>query len=326
MTSYTQLAREILAGGSLAPETGLAILECPDDELLALLHGAFLLRRQRFGRGVLLHVIRNAKSGDCTENCAYCSQSSVSTGDVSRYPLQSVEQMVSGARQAQHAGAVRYCIVTAGRSLSFPELETIGEAVTRIKAETQLSICVSLGELGDEQALYLKQVGVDRYNHNLETSARHFPALCQTHGYPDRVQTARRAKQAGLELCSGVLLGTGEALEDRVEVAFALRELHIDSLPVNFLDPRSGTPLAARSPLSARDALRALCLFRFVHPQVELRVAGGRERILGPLQALALYPANSLFTAGYLTTPGQGLAADRQLIEMAGFFVTGLAE
>jgi len=323
---FRRLAEAVLGGASVTREQALELLSSDDDDLLDLLSGAFRLRRRRFGRGVMLHVLRNAKSGSCTENCAFCSQSAVSEAPIPRYPLQSVAELVAGAHEAHRAGAVRYCIVTSGRAVSLEETDRICEAVRRIKAELPLSICASLGALDERRARALQAAGVDRYNHNLETSARYFPRICRTHAYEDRVATARLAKSVGLELCSGALIGMGETPADRVELAFALRDLGADSIPVNFLDPRPGTPLATLPPLRPPDALRALALFRFVNPTAELRVAGGRERVLGPLQALALYPANSIFTAGYLTTPGQGLAADRALIEGLGFHVAGLAE
>lgn len=323
---YRNLALNVLRGATLTRAQALEVLRSTDDDLLDLLSAAFLLRRERFGRGVLLHVIRNAKSGHCTENCAYCSQSAVSKSEIPRYGMQSVDELLTGAREAYRFGAVRYCIVTAGRGLPLSEIEHVCEATRRIKAELPLSICVSLGVLDDERAMMLKDAGVDRYNHNLETSPRHFATICQTHTFDDRVATAKRAKSAGLELCSGALLGMGESLEDRVELAFALAELQVDAIPVNFLDPRAGTPLEGSTRMSPGEALRVLALFRFVHPKAELRVAGGREKVLGSLQALSLYPANSLFTTGYLTTAGQGFEADVQMIQSTGFHVAGLAE
>ena len=168
----------------------------------------------------------------------------------------------------------------------------------------------------------MKQAGIDRFNHNLETSERFYPAICTSHHYRDRVATARAVKSAGLELCSGGLMGMGETPEDRVDLAFALREAAADSIPINFLDPRPGTALAGRSRLSAVEALRILAMFRMVNPEREVRIAGGREACLGVMQVLALYPANSIFVNGYLTTPGQGYAADLAMIAAAGFHVT----
>ena len=172
----------------------------------------------------------------------------------------------------------------------------------------------------------LKAAGVDRYNHNLESSERFFPAICTTHSYAERKATAARVKAAGMELCSGGLMGMGETLEDRVDLALAMRDVKADSIPLNFLDPRPGTGLSNRPRIPAGDVLRTLAMFRFVHPDREIRIAGGREACLGPLQVLALYPANSMFTSGYLTTPGQGYQADRRMLEMAGFDIVEITD
>jgi biotin synthase len=315
-----------LDGWELDRTSALEVLNAPDEELLAVLHGAGMIRRHYFGMGVSLHVIRNAKSGLCSEDCAYCSQSATSTAKVPCYPLQSVEALVKGAREAHALKAVRYCIVTSGRGPVEQELATICEAARVIKRETPLQLCTSLGILSPAQAGMLKAAGVDRYNHNLETAPDYYARICTTHDYEDRVRTARTAKAAGLELCSGGLLGMGETLEERVSLAFALREVDADAVPLNFLDPRPGTALEGQSRMRATDALRALAMFRFALPSRELRVAGGREAVLGPLQVLALYPANSMFTQGYLTTGGQGNEADLRMIEMAGFHVKDITD
>jgi len=193
--------------------------------------------------------------------------------------------------------------------------------VRRIKAEMNIRICTSLGLLREGQAEKLAAAGVDRFNHNLETSRNFFPEICSTHSYEDRVATVMAAKRAGMEACCGGIMGMGETDEDRVALAFELRDLEVESIPVNFLDPRPGTPLSESPRLSPADCLRALCMFRFVNPSRDIRIAGGREANLRRMQPLALYPANSLFVDGYLTTPGQGFEADVQMIEDAGFRV-----
>ncbi len=323
---WAALADRLLAGSRVTRDEALAVLRSPDDALLAVLDAAFALRRRHFGRGVRLHVIRNAKSGLCGEDCAFCSQSARASTAVPRYPMNDVAAIVAGARDARALKALRYCIVTSGRAPIEDELGTVCEAARRIKREGPLQLCVSLGMVTDAQARCLKAAGVDRFNHNLETSERFFPSICTTHTYADRVATARRVKACGLELCSGGLIGLGETLEDRVDLAFALDAVDADSIPVNFLDPRPGTPLAGRPRLTPADALRALAMFRFVNPARELRAAGGREACLGPLQPLALYAVNSIFTNGYLTTPGQGYSADLAMIEAAGFHVTDVTQ
>lgn len=321
---WSGLAERALAGRPVTAEEALAILRSPDDELLSVLHAAFRLRARYHGRDVRIHVLRNAKSGLCPEDCAFCSQSVLHRSEVRRYPLQSVDELVAGAREAARMGAVKYCIVTSTRGPADRELEVICEAVRRIKRECNIRICTSLGLLKDGQAERLAAAGVDRFNHNLETSRRFFPEICTTHGFDDRVATIRRVKAAGLEACCGGIMGMGESDEDRVALAFELRALEVESIPVNFLDPRPGTPLERAPRLTPQDCLRALAMMRFVNPSRDIRVAGGREVNLRSLQPLALYPANSLFCNGYLTTPGQGHAADLRMIEEAGFRVAQL--
>ena len=323
---WNELSKGVLTGRPLTRSEALAIMESSDDDLLAILDAAFAIRRHHFGRGVSIHVIRNAKSGLCSENCSFCSQSAVSESDIPQYPMQSVEQILEGAREAHKLTAVRYCIVTSGRAPSEKDLETICEAARLIKHEVPVQICTSLGLLSDEQAKRLKRAGVDRYNHNLESSERFYSSFCTTHAYSDRVTTARIAKAAGLELCSGGLVGMGENLQDRVNLAFALRELNADSIPVNFLDPRPGTPLEGLPRLTPADCLRTLAMFRFVNPGTEIRIAGGREACIGSMQVLSLYAANSMFTVGYLTTSGQGYEADMDMIKQAGFSVAEVIE
>ena len=324
--NWVNLAERILGGTPITRAAALKMLESSDDELLAVLDGAFLLRRHFFGREVQLQVIRNARRGLCGEDCAYCGQSARAAGKKKKYPMQSAGDLVAGARRAHSLGAVRYCIVTSGRCPKEEELPIVAEAAKKIKNRVNIQICASLGSISLEQARALKNAGIDRFNHNLETSARFFPNICTTHTYADRIKTVKAVKKAGLELCCGGLLGLGEALEDRVELAFAIRKADADSIPVNFLDPRPGTRLERQKRISASDALRALAMFRFVNPDREIRAAGGREACLGALQALALFAANSIFTNGYLTTTGQGYQADLAMIASAGFHVSATSE
>lgn len=315
------LASRILDGGILEFEEALMVLESGDDDLLKVLDAAFRIRSCYFGRKVSLHVIRNAKSGICSENCSFCSQSTLSESDIPRYPLLSVEEIYNGAKKAHEMMAKRYCIVTSGRGPSDKDINHICNAVRRIKAEVPIQICTSLGLLAEGQARQLKDAGVDRYNHNLESSERFYSSFCTSHSYRDRFQTAWFAKSAGLELCSGGIIGMGESFEDRVSMAFELKDIDADSIPVNFLNPRPGTPMEGHTKLTSGDCLRALAMFRFVNPTKEIRVAGGRESCFGAMQALALYAADSIFTTGYLTTAGQGYDADISMINQAGFTV-----
>lgn len=323
---WQSVAERILNGSAVTRAEALAALESSNDELLELLDAAFKVRLAHFGRGVMLHVIRNAKSGGCSENCAFCAQSAAAEPPARKTPFQSAEEIVAGAEAAAAMNAARYCVVSSGRASRPEDIETVCRAAREIKARFALELCVSLGELKPEQAAALKQAGVDRYNHNLETSERFFPTICSTHTFADRMRTAKTAKAAGLDLCCGGVIGLGETLEDRVDLAFAVREAGADSIPVNLLDPRPGTPLMHAARMSPADALRALAMFRLVNPDREIRVAGGREACLGPMQPLALFPANSIFTQGYLTTPGQGYEADMAMLRAAGFEVASISE
>lgn len=322
--SWNALATRVLDGHAVSGDEALAMLRTPDGELLELLHGAFQLRRAAHGLAVRLHVLQNAKSGLCPEDCAFCSQSVHHHARVDRYQLQTVDELVAGAREAARMGAVKYCMVTATRGPSQRELDVICEAVRQIKAELNLNVCTSLGLLKEGQAEQLAAAGVTRFNHNLESSRNFYPEICGTHSFDDRVATVRRAKAAGLEACCGGIMGMGESLEDRVALALELRALEVESIPVNFLDPRPGTPLGETPRLTPQDCLRALAMMRFVNPTRDIRVAGGREVNLRHLQPLALYPANSMFVNGYLTTPGAGYEADLRMIADLGFHVAEL--
>ncbi len=317
----------ITSRAGLAPDrsTCQALLQTHDDDLLPLLHAAFDVRKHFFGRRVQIHVLKNAKSGLCPEDCHYCSQSAVSEAPIDRYPLLPKAELVDDALSAHRGGAVRYCIVASGRGPTDGEVEAVCEAVEEIRRTVDIDICCCLGLLTQPQAHRLKAAGVGRVNHNLNTSRDHHDRICTTHEYEDRLRTLEAVQNAGLATCSGGIVGMGETEEDIVDLAFALRDLGADSIPVNFLHPIDGTPLAGRNDLTPRDCLRILCLFRFVNPDREIRVAGGRERNIRSLQPLALYPANSLFMEGYLTTGGQSTNETHRMIEDLGFEIDSRA-
>ncbi len=318
-TSWSALADKSLAGTPITRDEARAVLHAPADELLSLLDAAFRVRRHHWGRRVSLHVLENAKLGACPEDCGFCSQSSKHASPGGEAPMKTVDELVAGARVAHAARAKRYCMVTATRGPSQRDLDTICSAAERIKAEMDIELCASLGILTEAKAKRLVESGVDRFNHNLETSERHYEQIVSTHSCRDRVETVQIAKRAGMDTCCGGIVGLGESEDDLLDLAFTLRDLDVDSVPVNFLDARPGTPLAGYPLVEAGYALRALCMFRFVHPRTDLRVAGGRELTLRALQAMALYPANSIFTQGYLTTGGATPSADHQMIKDAGF-------
>lgn len=320
---YERLAEKTLAGLLLTREEMASILHAPDAALLPLLQAAFLVRTHYYGKRVQLHVLINAKSGLCPEDCAYCSQSRISSAQIEKYPLLPMERIIEGAKKAKEVGAYRYCIVTSGRGPTEQEVEEIAGIVREIKKAVDIRICCSLGLLTEGKARRLKEAGVERINHNLNTSQRFYPRICTTHTYDDRVKTVKNVRKVGLSTCCGGIIGMGETDQDLIDFALAVRELDVDSIPLNFLHPIPGTPLATASYLTPERCLKALCLLRFLNPSKEIRVAGGREFHLRSMQALALYPANSLFVNGYLTTPGQRALEAHRMIEDMGFEIEG---
>jgi biotin synthase len=316
------LADLVLAGGTIDRAAAQRVLDTPDGDVPALLRATLRVRERFHARRVKLCQLRNARSGLCPEDCHYCSQSAVSEAAIARYRLDSVDELLAGARRATAAGARRYCMVTSGRGPSSNDIARFSAAARRIKAERpDIELCVSAGLMEEDQARDLKAAGIDFVNHNLNTSERHHAAVCTTHTYADRVRTIENVRRAGLSTCCGGILGMGENDDDIVDLAFALRDLQVDSLPVNFLIPIEGTPFAGRRELTPLDCLRALCLFRLTNPAAEIRMAGGGEGNLGWFRPLALLAANSIFVDGYLTTPGQAFDDAHTMVTAMGFEV-----
>ena len=313
------LAERVLDGAALGVEEALQVLRCPDQELLELLAAAYRVRHRYFGNQVRLHFLINAKSGLCSEDCGYCSQSKESTADIPKYNLVTREELMAGARAAAQRRARTYCIVLSGRTPRERELDVITEVVPQIKAELGLRICASLGLLNREQVQRLKDCGVNRINHNLNTSKRFHRQICSTHSYEDRLATLAAVREAGLEICAGGIVGMGETPQDVVDMALALRQVEANSIPVNFLLPISGTALADAPPPTPRYCLKVLAMFRLTNPDREIRIAAGREQHLRSLQPLGLFAANSIFVGDYLTTTGQPAADDYRMIEDLGF-------
>jgi biotin synthase len=318
---WDRLAERALAGDRLTRDDGLAILRAPDTELPVLLAAAFRVRLAHFGRKVHLYYLKNAKSGLCPEDCGYCSQSIVADTTINRYPLLNEAKLLEGARQAHEMRARTYCIVASGRGPSDREVDHVAGVVEKIKDQYGLHVCCCLGLLTSDQAKRLRGAGVDRINHNLNTSRRYYDQICSTHSFEDRLATLRISRDAGLELCCGLIVGMGELDDDVVDVARELREIGVESIPVNFLHAIPGTPLENTHVLNPRYCLKVLCLMRLANPTTEIRIAGGREVNLRSLQPLGLYPANSLFVSDYLTTKGQPAEEDYRMVEDLGFEV-----
>jgi biotin synthase len=320
---YERLAARALADEPPSAADAHWILDGADAALLPLLHAAFAPRERHFGRRVMVHVLNNVQNGLCPEDCGYCSQSRDSKSAIRKYPMKDREEILAGAEAAAKAGATRYCMVMSGRGPTLALTQRLAELIREVKQRYPIEVCLSVGLLEEEHARILADAGLDRLNHNLNTSESHYGQICSTHTYADRVRTLVAAKKCGIEACSGLILGMGEQSADVVEVAFRLRELEVPSIPVNFLIPIDGNPVRSDGSLTPERCLRALCLMRLVNPRAEIRAAGGREGHLRGLEALALWPANSLFVEGYLTTRGDSLAETYRMIREAGFEVDG---
>ena len=321
-TLWHQLASQVLDGKPINDEQALSILESSDEELLDLVAAAFRIRHKYFGKTVQLYFLVNAKSGLCPEDCGYCSQSKLSTAPIQKYRMLTPEQLLDGAKVAYERGSKTYCIVISGRAPNERELQTVETVVPLVKEKYDLKICACLGLLTEENAARMKACGVDKVNHNLNTGREHYAEICSTHTYQDRVDTLNNVRRAGLELCSGGIVGMGESRRDFVSMAMELRSLQVESIPLNFLHAIEGTPLGKHDDISPQDCIRSLCMMRFVNPTSEIRIAGGREKHLRTLQPLSLYVANSIFVGDYLTTQGQPPQADYDMIRDMGFEIT----
>ncbi len=280
-----------------------------------LMEEALAAKLNNRGRRFSLCSIINAKSGKCSEDCAFCVQSAHFATDAPVYPLKTTEEIVAAAREAKRIGAHRFSIVTSGRGPTDREVERIAEAFTAIRREVDITLCASLGIMNRDQLLILKEAGVNRYHHNLETSREFFPQIVSTHTFEERIATIRAAQDAGLEVCAGGIIGLGESEEDRISLACTLRELQVDSVPFNILIPLPGTPLAKRPPLTATEILRAIALWRLINPSTPLRLCAGRETALTDLLGMAcMAGADAMMIGGYLTQRGRMPEADHRLV------------
>jgi biotin synthase len=318
MEMLEKIEEEIIKGGALRKDEALYIASLSGQDIFALMDAASRIRKHFRGDYVDLCAIINAKSGACPEDCSYCAQSSKSSADIAVFPLLEEKAILEKAMEARQGGANRFCIVTSGRKVSGRELEKIAGAVSKVRALGLLP-CATLGLLSEGEIRLLKTSGLERYHHNIETSERFFPAICSSHTYRDKIKTIDAVKGTGISLCSGGIFGLGEELEDRVDMAFALKEIGPDSVPVNFLTPIEGTPLGSREKLAPLEALKIIALLRFVLPDKEIRVCGGRMQTLGDFHSfIFLAGADGLLTGNYLTTTGRSFEDDLELIRRHG--------
>ena len=314
------MAEKSISAEGLNREECREILNCPDEDILILLDQAYHVRRKYFGKVVHIQVLRNAKSGICSEDCHYCSQSRISNAEIDRFPLISKETLLGNARMAKNINADRFCISTSGTKPSEEEIEQLCGAISAIKAETKLPLCATLGLITGIQAKKLKAAGLDRVNHNLNTSRRYYSQICTTHTFQDRLDTIITCKQAGLEICCGGIFGQGENSDDIIDLLLTLKEIQPQAVPVNFLVPIKGTPFETiDNQLHPPKCLKILCLARFTNPKSEIRAAGGWEYNLRQLKPLALFAADSIFVQGYLTTGGISISEARHMVADLGF-------
>lgn len=309
--------QKVLSGGCVTFSEAERLVSA--EEVMTLARCANIITRTFNGDIVDVEALINAKSGRCPEDCSFCAQSSFYNTDITRYPLLPGEQMVDAAIKAREAGATSFCLVCAYREAPERDFEQICNIISEIRVRVNIEVNASLGFLTPERARKLKELGVKRYNHNLEAAASYFPKICSTHSFSDRIKTARMVKEAGLELCCGGIIGMGESREQRLELAFSLSELEPEEVPINILIGRENTPLAGLEPLDPLEAIKTIAVWRFIMPRTILKIAGGREVHLKDKDRLALKAgANGIITGGYLTTGGNKPTEDIAMIREIG--------
>ena len=319
----SSVADRVINGGRLEFSEAFVLATAADADRIDLFAAANRVREHFRGTTVDICSIVNAKSGSCSEDCRYCAQSSHYSTDSPVYPLIDVERMAEAASGARQNGARRFCIVTSGRGIDdASDLRNIARGVERVR-ELGLSPCATLGSLSLDQLRYLSDAGLDRYHHNIETSREYFPNICTSHTFEERTELLRQARSIGLSACSGGILGMGESMQDRVSMAFSLRELEVDSVPVNFLMPVPGTPLENVTPITPLEALHALALFRLILPSREIRVCGGRGSALGGLHTMIFFAGADGFMIGnYLTRTGLDPRSDLAMLAGLGLTIS----
>ena len=323
-----ELADKVINGGEITRQEALELAKLPDSETPLLLAMADKIRQHFVGDKVDLCSIVSGRSGHCPENCAFCAQSAYHKTDSPVHSLLPEEEILETARKAKEAGACRFSIVTSGRSATQEgDFDRIVETLHKIKQQYGLNVCASLGILSPEAAKKLKEAGVSRYHANVETSRSYFPNVCTTHTYEDKLSTIAAAKAAGMGICSGGIIGMGETLEQRVEMAFEIKDIGAESVPLNILNPIAGTRFADKKAVPPMELLKTFALFRFILPKAALRTAGGREKNLRDLQSMALTSGlNGMLIGGYLTTGGRSEANDLQMLEDLGRTVMRVEE
>lgn len=315
-----ELEQRIILGGSILPAEAETLLGTPDEDLVHLAAAADRIRAHFKGRIFDACSLINARSGRCSEDCAFCAQSARYKTDCEVYGLRSGDEILSAAREAHKFGASRFCTVTSGGSLSDRDFDSLVASLQRVRTEVDIFLDASLGFLDEERTTKLRAAGVTRYNHNIETSEDHYSKICTTHRFEQRVSTVKTMMARGFSVCSGGIIGLGETPLQRLSMAFTLADMGVDCVPVNILNPRPGTPLENAVPPEPLEIIKTIALFRMILPKATIKIAGGRERNLGDFQGMALRAgANGMIIGGYLTTSGRNIDDDLRMIRSAGF-------
>ncbi len=318
MNNIEQLKTNLLNGGKITREEAISLIDAPLGELCA---AADEIRTHFCGDTFDMCTIINGKSGRCSENCKYCAQSAHYNTHCEEYPLLSTEELVEGALYNYKRGVLRYSIVCSGKRLSESEVDSLCESIRAIKKACPISVCVSVGLLDEASFSKLKEAGVDRAHNNLESSRRFFPEVCTTHTFDDKIAAINAAKSAGLEVCSGGIMGLGETMTDRIDMVLTARELGVKSIPVNLLNPIPNTPFEHNSTLTEEEAKRVVAIFRFIIPDGQIRLAGGRG-LLGDMgKALFHSGANAAISGDMLTTRGISIDNDMKMCAELGYRV-----
>lgn len=308
---------KVISGESISFEEAEKLL-CSQD-IVSLAYSANVITRKFNGYGIDVESLLNAKSGKCPEDCSFCAQSSFYNTKISKYPLLPKQVVIVRAKEAERQGASSFCLVCAYRSPPEEEFRQICDTIEALKKEVSIDINASLGFMTLERARRLKSLGIKRYNHNLEASDSFFSQICKTHDFADRVKTAKIVKESGLELCCGGIIGMGETVKQRIELAFALAALNPDEVPINILIPKEGTPMAQIDTITPEEAIRTIAVWRFIMPKVILKLAGGREVHFSDNGRTALRAgANGIISGGYLTTGGNEMSNDLNMIHEIG--------
>lgn len=318
-----EIESRILAKGKIDKQEAAVLLDLPYNLLVKLSAAADRIRINFLGNKFDSCSLINAKSGLCSEDCAFCAQSAKHRGASEIYDLKSTEEILGAARTAKAFGAGRFCTVTSGGALSDQDFDKLIEALHTVKSEVHIALDASLGFINEDRAAKLFGVGVTRYNHNLESSRDYYPSVCSTHSYESRVKTVKLVKSKGASACCGGIIGLGESPSQRMDLAFTLADLGVDCVPINILNPRPGTPLQNARPPEPMEIIKTIALFRLVLPSATIKIAGGRERNLGDFQAMALRSgANGMIIGGYLTTGGRSVEDDLRMVRQAGFDIS----